>query len=272
VRAINAATSCGANIKITAVEKNRYAVIAIKNLIAMNGFSELVTLYQGDMRDIELDMKADIVVSELLGSFGDNELSPECLFPVQRFMHQESISIPRYYRSQIAPISSQVLWNEAKLCNDIKDPYSVGYVVHIFSAYYPCEDSVKNVFHFTHPMKKLSKNMYQKTSFISKNNSMIHGFAGFFETELYHGVWLSINPNTQTKDMRSWFPMYFPINKPVMVEKGSKVNITIWRLTKSQKVWYEWAMSIEPEGCTEISYETDIHNVNGEHYWIGSTT
>ncbi len=30
--------------------------------------------------------KADILVSELLGSFGDNELSPECLDGAQRFL------------------------------------------------------------------------------------------------------------------------------------------------------------------------------------------
>ncbi len=31
-------------------------------------------------------IQADILVSELLGSFGDNELSPECLDGVQRFL------------------------------------------------------------------------------------------------------------------------------------------------------------------------------------------
>ena len=30
--------------------------------------------------------RADIIVSELLGSFGDNELSPECLDGAQRFL------------------------------------------------------------------------------------------------------------------------------------------------------------------------------------------
>lgn len=31
------------------------------------------------MRNLKTPEKADIFVSELLGSFGDNELSPECL-------------------------------------------------------------------------------------------------------------------------------------------------------------------------------------------------
>jgi protein arginine N-methyltransferase 5 len=120
-------------------------------------------------------------------------------------------------------------------------------------------------------MDKLHKNMYEKLSFELKHTSLIHGFAGFFETQLYDKVWLSIKPSTHTVDMRSWFPMYFPINKPVIAEKGSKVVVSIWRLTKSHKVWYEWSMSFEPKDRPESSIDSDIHNVNGEHYWIGST-
>jgi hypothetical protein len=36
-------------------------------------------------------------VSELLGSFGDNELSPECLDGAQRFLKPDGISIPSLY-------------------------------------------------------------------------------------------------------------------------------------------------------------------------------
>jgi len=36
-------------------------------------------------------------VSELLGSFGDNELSPECLDGAQRFLKPDGISIPSSY-------------------------------------------------------------------------------------------------------------------------------------------------------------------------------
>jgi len=46
-------------------------------LIEAYNIEDIVTLIHGDMREVELDVKADIVVSELLGSFGDNELSPE---------------------------------------------------------------------------------------------------------------------------------------------------------------------------------------------------
>jgi protein arginine N-methyltransferase 5 len=41
------------------------------------------------MRSIDIPEKVDVLVSELLGSFGDNELSPECLDGVTRFLKRE---------------------------------------------------------------------------------------------------------------------------------------------------------------------------------------
>lgn len=49
-------------------------------------WGDRVTLLFGDMRAIDVPEKADIIVSELLGSFGDNELSPECLDGAMRFL------------------------------------------------------------------------------------------------------------------------------------------------------------------------------------------
>lgn len=43
------------------------------------------------MRSFTPTEKADIIVSELLGSFGDNELSPECLDGVMRCLKRGSI-------------------------------------------------------------------------------------------------------------------------------------------------------------------------------------
>ena len=45
-----------------------------------------MTIVSSDMREWDAPEKADIIVSELLGSFGDNELSPECLDGAQKFL------------------------------------------------------------------------------------------------------------------------------------------------------------------------------------------
>lgn len=54
--------------------------------LADEEWGDSVTIVSCDMRDWEAPEKADILVSELLGSFGDNELSPECLDGAQKFL------------------------------------------------------------------------------------------------------------------------------------------------------------------------------------------
>lgn len=49
-------------------------------------WGHLVEVVSCDMRHWDAPEKADIIISELLGSFGDNELSPECLDGAQRFL------------------------------------------------------------------------------------------------------------------------------------------------------------------------------------------
>lgn len=52
----------------------------------------------------------DIVISELLGSFGDNELSPECLDGITHLINPvHGISIPASYTAHFTPISAPKL-------------------------------------------------------------------------------------------------------------------------------------------------------------------
>lgn len=50
-----------------------------------------VTVVSCDMRQWDAPEQADMLVSELLGSWGDNELSPECLDGAQRFLRREGL-------------------------------------------------------------------------------------------------------------------------------------------------------------------------------------
>jgi protein arginine N-methyltransferase 5 len=88
-------------------------------------WGEQVEVISCDMRKWEAPQKADILVSELLGSFGDNELSPECLDGAQRFLKDDGISIPSEYTSFLAPLQSEKLHNEVRNCKDRDKPADV---------------------------------------------------------------------------------------------------------------------------------------------------
>jgi PRMT5 arginine-N-methyltransferase len=53
--------------------------------------------------------------STLQGSFGDNELSPECLDGAQRFLKPDGISIPTAYTSQLQPVAAFRVWSDVKV-------------------------------------------------------------------------------------------------------------------------------------------------------------
>jgi len=261
----NAAKDAGRKVKMYAVEKNQNAIVTLETLNAEE-WNGSVTVVSCDMRHYEAPEKADILVSELLGSFGDNELSPECIDGAQRFLKEGGISIPCKYTSYATPLSSPKLHSEVSNCAEVgkipEAPFEAPYVVRLQNVNYL--DKPKAVFTFTHPNledEPIDNERYIQLDFTTNESTMIHGIAGFFDMVLYKDVVLSILPETASPGMFSWFPAFFPIKNPIYCPKGGQITLHFWRKVSKTKVWYEW--------CYTTPKHTAIHNPNGRSYWIG---
>jgi len=77
--AIRAEARSGVALRLYALDKNPHALVTLRNRQMHNQRWSQVIIVHSDMREWNPPELADILVSELLGSFGDNELSPECL-------------------------------------------------------------------------------------------------------------------------------------------------------------------------------------------------
>jgi protein arginine N-methyltransferase 5 len=104
---------------IYAIEKNPSAIIFLESMARHDvTWKDKVTVIHSDMRMLATFQipQADFCISELLGSFGDNELSPECLDGLvpTAFWTDTTISIPAQYSAYLAPIFSQRLHSEAR--------------------------------------------------------------------------------------------------------------------------------------------------------------
>ena len=175
------------------------------------------------MRDLSLPEKADILVSELLGSFGDNELSPECLDGAQKHLKDDGISIPSSSTSFVKPTMSSKIYNAIKMQERTSHLHSdkqmqypkhdeLGYVIYMKNVYQI--DDAQKLFEFEHPNRSTNPidNTRCKTlRFTAKLDAMLHGFSGFFEAVLYKDIKMSILPETHSQGLASWFPMFFPI-------------------------------------------------------------
>ena len=71
---------------IHAVEKNQNSVITLQHYVLQNEetLKGRVKIINEDIRTYVCEEKADVLVSELIGSFGDNELSPELICAAER--------------------------------------------------------------------------------------------------------------------------------------------------------------------------------------------
>ncbi|KAI0635657.1 PRMT5-domain-containing protein [Trametes polyzona] len=249
---------------VYAVEKNPNAYVTLQERHRLEWGDEKVKLLYGDMRTLDVPEKVDILISELLGSFGDNELSPECLDGASRFLKPEGISIPSSYTAYIAPLSSSKLYNETRATKDPKSmetPYVVMlHAINILSdngggISGTCGPRIQECWDFEHPRKDAAlteqglpltnshNTRSAKLNFHIPNAGVLHGFAGYFEAVLYGHVGLSIHPDRMaqiSKDMLSWFPLFFPLKDPLYLPADSELTVSMWRLTDVRKVWYEW--------------------------------
>ncbi|KAG4068690.1 hypothetical protein HA402_002381 [Bradysia odoriphaga] len=266
---LNAAAKTGRKIKIYAIEKNPHAINTLQALIDELWNDKDIELVAQDMRKFNPPEKADILVSELLGSFGDNELSPECLDGALQLLKPTGISIPSKYTSYVNPVMSFKAHNLIR-CNEKSNPRDrisspqhrsermyVAYLKNVFHIANP-----QPLFEFVHPnwSKTIDNSRFATVTFETKIDCVLTGFAGYFDTVLYKDIGLSIHPETHTKGLWSWFPVYFPLTEPIQLKSGNRIVANFWRSMGQNKVWYEWSVS-KPT-------ITHIHNLKGMHYVI----
>ncbi|KAG4305086.1 hypothetical protein PORY_001256 [Pneumocystis oryctolagi] len=293
---LKAASRANRKIVLYAIEKNPNAFITLqyRNRSEWNNTVHLVNV---DMRLWESPVLMDIIISELLGSLGDNELSPECLDGAQRFINpNDGIFIPSSYTAYITPLMTPKLYGNILR---MKDPsaFESFYVVWLHSMYYLVQDNENRfqaLWKFSHPNSDYSSceknsNLHNtrrsKNTFNVSSKGILHGFAGYFEAVLYDDIELSTRPDMidiKSKDMISWFPAFFPLKVPLYIPSNSQIDLYFWRQTDSKKVWYEWLTEslimnvfsfkksecvVDSEGEDDSSFiETTVdNNVNNMH-------
>lgn len=278
-RALRASENTGVPVRVWAVEKNpnAYVYLLRQNQKQWGG---RVTVVKTDMRawkgplltspsssnddDDKVYGKVDILVSELLGSFADNELSPECLDGIQHVLAPgHGISIPRSYTAHATPIATPRLHADVaqRAAGGDVTAFDTPWVVQLFAIDFVAQRGVPDrprfqcAWEFAHPLPGATVDAIEARrgggvagggggsmaggvgandhnarqchlTFVCRTRAVVHGIAGYFESVLYvpegegdegetrELVELSTLPDMidrKSKDMISWFPIFFPL-------------------------------------------------------------
>ena len=258
LRAIDRGPLTVSQFEIFAIEKNPNAARTLK-FRCSDDWAAKVTVVETDMREWNCGGQIDILISELLGSLGDNEASPECIDGVIRVVNPvRGICIPSRYYSSLEPVSCAKVWMAARDAGKLETPLVVNFHT-VFRPATPCK-----LFSFEdRPSHPSSSNERSCTlSWIVKESDFtLHGFAGYFHCDLHGGVTMSTHPPTATVGMVSWFPAFLPLKDPVLVAAGETVTVHVARRCEKAKIFFEWTLLKPLVSC--------VHNKSGTSHSIG---
>lgn len=250
-------------IEVVALEKSPNACLTLLDRFKSHLNVEIVF---GDMRNTKLEGSFDIIVSELLGSFGDNELSPECLWPVESFLKYDGIFIPQEYTSYIEPCYAPILRSQVIDLQGVLegDSFDYGYVVHVTRAM--TMNNSLPVFRFEHPRIKEEEKEDDGVRTVKLEFDeiphVVDGLIGYFDCKLYGNIRMSTCPaNTFSPGMLSWFPIYFPLKRSPTTDNSGSFEIVFKRCKDSKRVWYEWKVleSQEYQNCEGKSFSFNLY-------------
>lgn len=205
---------------VMAIEKNPNCIDILREN-ALN--RSLVTVVQADVRDAPA-LGYDLIVSELLGSFGCNEACPEIL---QHFTSAHTIMIPQSYTTYLQPAYCDILEQfraQRPYVASLNSVFSIGPPVPIFE--------------FLHPgTNKLDQSVSFKVNASPADPCNV--LMGYFEAQLYGPIRIGITPQMNNHERcSSWYPMVFPVG---LLE--APATVTFSRKSTKTVLWYEWEVN-----------------------------
>ncbi|CDK26930.1 unnamed protein product [Kuraishia capsulata CBS 1993] len=239
-------------VNIVAIEKNSNVMVYLSQCNSTRWLNK-VRIFNRDIRKFAppSGMRFNLIISELLGSFGCNELSPECLEPVSKMEDPGmSIYIPQSYSSYIAPASSPAIYGKLEKL-DSRKSWNLPYVPLVDSAEI-LTSRYEKLWTFEYP--SLSRHRSEITVSNRRSNQVLfkchhkgtlHGLLGHFVAELYNGVIisnLSTGQGPTPPNLISWLPIFFPLEQPMYLPDDQELSVLMKREVSHNKVWYEWSV------------------------------
>ncbi|XP_024022623.1 probable histone-arginine methyltransferase 1.4 isoform X2 [Morus notabilis] len=252
---------------VYAVEASEMAEYARKLIAGNPALSQRITVVKGKVEEVELPEKADILISEPMGTLLVNERMLESyVIARDRFLVPNGKMFPTVGRIHMAPFSDEYLFVEIAnkaLFWQQQNYYGVdltalhgsafqGYfsqpVVDAFDPRFLVAPSISHVIDFT---KVEEEDLYEidvPLRFIASVGTRVHGLACWFDV-LFNGStvqrWLTTAPGAPTTH---WYQLRCVLSQPIYVMAGQEItgrlrmvahdaqSYTIY-LTLSAKMW-----------------------------------
>lgn len=233
------------------------AIDLARELCARNGFSGIVEFFKDFSQNIMLPEQVDVVVSDTGGSFGLGGGMLGILQDAkQRFLKPSGRIIPRALFLFVAPLELNSgdqlqVWQKSRYGLDLSP-------IRRFATNNTFGMKVipEGLLGAPRELAKISFREFDglyvdgHATCIAARDGLIHGLAGWMETELAPGVSFANSPMKAGVD---WGQAFFPVDPPVPLRTGDHVRVHFQ--THDGQVW-RWKVQVTDEsGSSKASFD-----------------
>ncbi len=205
-------------------------IFTARQLAKENGFSDRIVFLHEDVRDIRLDEKVDVIISELISDNGPGENMAELVNLCRdRFLRPHGKIVPQRVDTYIAPLEDVEAFRMVQLPD--KSAYGIN-----FSSY---EQRIRDLAIRSYTSGKVllasGQTAYSYDALASsspdrfdaslifqvKRRGIMHGYCSWFVAILTEGVELSNKP----PEKLCWSTIFLPLARPVPVAPGMAIEL-----------------------------------------------
>jgi hypothetical protein len=180
----------------------------------------------------DFDQSIDIIVWDVIGSFGDDLMAPERVSCYAKHLSDAAVSIPAVIQSFVVPVSCG--WLYAQAAN------KQGFVLDASAEGALFLSEPRECFRFAFPQPGGGK-IAATLQFCCTQAGVVDGIVGWFECQLFGDVRLSSGMvGGITRDV-GWRQVYLPFPKRAVWRKGETMQVMIARKVAGKNMWYEWS-------------------------------
>ena len=204
-----------------------------RGICRANGLQDRVVFIKGLSTRVDLPEKVDLIVSDQIGRFGFEAGLLEYFDDARtRFLKPDGVMIPSRVDLCVAPVeyaemSRQVeFWDDSPAGFDFRPARSIA-----VNTGYPVKFRPEHLVGDPVVLASLDLSLTStaplnlEASVVANRTGSLHGIGGWFSAQLSDSVIMSNSPLTAHPINR--MNVFFPIDRPVTLEKGDRVQITM---------------------------------------------
>lgn len=240
-----------------------------REICRANGFQDRITFIKGLSTRVTLPEPVDIILADQIGHFGFEAGLLEYFTDARkRFLKPGGVTIPSRVDLYVVPVEFSSMWRRVEFWNGAPAGFNfrparsiaanTGYPVKFLPHHLLGKPAMAASLD---PAQAGSKPIQFETDITATRAGTLHGVGGWFSTQLSRTVTLSNSPLAGQRINRR--NVFFPIDKPVALQRGDRVRITMHILPADMVV--AWTVEVSKKPGKAARHRQDARGARFTH-------